>query len=268
MGHRLHTLVLLAAAASILLPMQVFASTFVIQPESSYRAGQTFSLLVTVDPFRESHYTVRLDLDYPEDLVEVLNFNLDSDWIPLIQPQYDLIDNDAGHLVKTAGFPGGFDTPQTLGIITFRAKDAGSGTLTINNSSVVLNVESTNTLSIPAPTALVIGQPPPGTEPVAAPSAPGGETESQTRPEEETVPGPDTEEAETTASPAITAPENLFDVEAFPAAKSGPPVENIIIFILIDILVALAIFLCVRRIRKMMLLRKLKRTQEQKKKKI
>lgn len=127
--------------------LHVSASGFLLSDSTiTVSAGQTFSLPVSVDPYEEGQYTVRLVAQFSPEVLEVADFSFASSWLALSQPGYDLVDNTNGQLVKTAGYPQGFTVAQTFGTITFRAKQAGETTIAVGAQSFILNAENTDTL--------------------------------------------------------------------------------------------------------------------------
>jgi len=159
------------------------ATTISFSPANvSVKAGQNFNLAVAVNP-SEKIYTAKIELDYPADLLEVKSFTLGSNWMALTQTGYD--SNESGTLIKTGGYPGGLVSSANFGTVTFSAKKSGSGTISLGDSSLVLNSQSQNvisgapqaTVSIsaaiqPTPTpSPVVGTPRPTSTPTASPSA-------------------------------------------------------------------------------------------------
>ena len=146
---------ILVTGLILLAPIASFASSILFNPGSgSYQAGQVLSVNVLVDPQGATLYTVSAHVKYPADLLEVKLFTFAASWIPLAQPGYDLVDNNQGVLIKTGGYPGGLSTKQSLGTITFRAKKAGSASLSFGGDSIALDSSNTNVLSPVLPRAL------------------------------------------------------------------------------------------------------------------
>ena len=109
-------------------PTFVLASTFSLYPtDVNVIAGQTFSVNVAFNPQGVKNYTVKLELKYPANLFEVQSFTFASNWIPLSQAGYDLVDNAGGTLIKSAGYPAGVSSQTTFGTVTFRAKATNCG---------------------------------------------------------------------------------------------------------------------------------------------
>jgi len=125
------------------------ASTVVLSPSTvSVTKGQSFSVLVSVDPAGVKLYTVKGVVTYPADMLEATSFTFAAGtpmWIPLSQSGYDSM--TAGNVTKTAGFPGGFTTTKSLGIITFRAKESGTATIAASPQSLAYDAQSKNTIS-------------------------------------------------------------------------------------------------------------------------
>ncbi len=133
--------IILGALGTVILAMPVLAATALsLSPTSiNVTQGQNFNLVVAINPQGVKNYTVKIELQYPADLLEVKTFTLANNWMALSQQGYDLIDNENGLLIKTAGYPGGVSEPITFGTISFSAKQTGSGIIKIGNNSLVLD---------------------------------------------------------------------------------------------------------------------------------
>lgn len=107
---------------------------------------QNFNLTITVKP-QETIYTAKIEVRFPANLLKVNSFSLNSSWMALSQSGYDLIDNENGILIKTAGYTGGSSTDKTFGTISFSAKKEGTGSIDLNANSLVLDAENQNVLS-------------------------------------------------------------------------------------------------------------------------
>jgi hypothetical protein len=121
--------------------------------------GQSFVLRTTVDPQGTANYTVKLELQYPADILEVRLFTLGNSWMPVSQPGYDLIDNTSGVLIKSAGYPGGLSSSATFGTVSFYAKKSGNGTIQTTNNSFALDANSQNVLSGTVQASVAIAKP-------------------------------------------------------------------------------------------------------------
>lgn len=125
------------------------ASTIILSPSTiPVTKGQTFSVLVNIDPAGAKLYTVKGVVTYPADMLEATSFTFAAGtpmWIPLSQSGYDSM--TAGNVTKTAGFPGGFTTAKALGTITFRAKESGTATISVSSQSLAYDAQSKNTIS-------------------------------------------------------------------------------------------------------------------------
>ena len=124
------------------------ATDILFSPASiTVKQGQTFILSASVNPQGVKNYTVKLELNYPADLLEVKSFTFGSKWMPLSQPGYDSIDNTKGVLIKTAGYTGGLSSIASFGTISFLAKKTGSGTIVVGDDSLALDSTNKNVLS-------------------------------------------------------------------------------------------------------------------------
>jgi len=109
--------------------------------------GESFDLIMAINPQGVESYTTKVELEYPADLLEVKSFSFGSDWMALSAQGYDLIDNTNGVLIKTAGYPGGLTSAVTFGTVSFLAKKSGSGVVKLGSNSMVLDAENENVLS-------------------------------------------------------------------------------------------------------------------------
>lgn len=142
----------------------------------SVEQGKTFTLTIKVAPQGAKNYTVKTELHYPADLLEVKSFVFTNSWMPIVQPGYDLIDNTNGVLIKTAGYPGGVSSEATFGTVSFIAKKSGNGTIVLDSNSLALDANNQNVLSgspimsfnVTAPVVVPVKQ---ETKPAVTPSA-------------------------------------------------------------------------------------------------
>src|SRR3989344_3374018 len=134
------------AVVGILVGVSVLAATSIILTPTtvSVKAGQTFSVPVSVNPQGVKNYAVGLKLNYPADLLQVQSFTFGSQWMALNQPGYDLVDNTNGVLIKTAGYPQGFTSNTQFGTAIFLAKKTGAGVITLANGTMVLDQSNQN----------------------------------------------------------------------------------------------------------------------------
>lgn len=109
--------------------------------------GQTFNVKVSVNPQSVKNYTVKMELTYPSDTLEVVSFTQGGGWMTLSQVGYDKIDNSSGVMIKSAGYPGGLTTETVFGTITFRAKKEGSAKIGLSANSLSLSANSVNLLT-------------------------------------------------------------------------------------------------------------------------
>ena len=135
--------------ALLVLPHNANAASTIVLSQTSQvvNTGQIFTVNVVANPTGSTGFTVKAIVRYPANLLEVRSFTFRSGWLLLTQPDYDFIDNVGGVMVKSAGLPGGFTGAKVLGTITFRAKAAGTGTVNIDGSSLVLDSGSQNTFT-------------------------------------------------------------------------------------------------------------------------
>lgn len=137
----------LAALFGALYPASVSAATsFSFSPTTvRVHEGQTVTVTLAADPAGTKNYTVKASITFPADLVSVSAWNFGSEWLPLKQPGYDSLDNAAGTMVRTAGFPNGFSDKTTFGTATFTVKKTGTGTITFAGEQLALDENNDNT---------------------------------------------------------------------------------------------------------------------------
>lgn len=202
------------------------------------QTGGTFTLPLSVDPAGSPQYTVRINVAFPPDLLQVASFAFSKDWIAVSQPGYDIIDNKRGTLVKTGGFPKGFSSPVTFGSIVFRTKGAGAGAVVVGPESLVLNEKNANTLEA-RPQILV----------TAAERSVFKEPSAQPLPEE--------------PPPSDLAEKNIFDIGLVPEQTASRP-STAFFLLLFAVAAALGIagrFIFVL-IRRRLIIKKLKHDKE------
>lgn len=194
------------------------ATTISFSPTSiNVSPGENFNLTISLNPQGVRNYTVKTEVNYPADLLEVKSFNFSNGWMAIPQSGYDLIDNTNGQLIKTAGYPGGMPTTATFGTISFSAKKAGSGIISLGSGSMALDADNQNILASPLAQASVKITAP------AAPSTPPSAPTTPTAPEEEV-----TEEAEEEITPEEEeiGPEEETGVEMPSAEEVSAPEEK------------------------------------------
>ncbi len=120
----------------------LFSSTYIKLEEKG-----SFRVIFSVDPGDEKGYITKLELSYPTDLFEVISFDFSDNWMPVNTSGYDLIDNNNGRMVKTAGIPGGISKETVFGEAYFRVKKEGSGVISTAGRPMVLNALNKNILS-------------------------------------------------------------------------------------------------------------------------
>ncbi|MBX4198995.1 hypothetical protein KW800_01825 [Candidatus Parcubacteria bacterium] len=196
---------LLALSLSLALPMLASASTAYFTPATvTVKPGQSVTLSIIVDPQGAQVYTAKIAVSYPSDLVSVTSFSPASGWLSLNQPGYDVVDNAAGSLIKTAGYAGGFSGVKIFGTITLTAKASGSATVSITGTTQVLGANNENSFSSGGRAIVVVSTPTPATTVVnparpllKKPSAPVAKTASTTAA---------SSTASTTATPEASSP--------------------------------------------------------------
>src|ERR1700739_4191056 len=112
----------LALGALFLVPSLALAASIQLSPSTvSTTAGRTFTVTVMATPSGAPLYTASADISFDPAVLEVSNFTLAPTWVAVTHNGYDLIDNVNGSLIKTGGYPDGFNVPMALGTITLTA---------------------------------------------------------------------------------------------------------------------------------------------------
>lgn len=151
---------ILTLALSFLGASQAFASSVLLSPaENSFTPGQSFSLTISVDPASSKVYTSKVALKYPADILEVESFTFSSGWQALTQSGYDLVDNNGGSLIKTAGYTGGISNKTTFGVVKFRVKKVGVAKVSVTSASALYDENSKNVLSGNAVSTFTVSAP-------------------------------------------------------------------------------------------------------------
>lgn len=140
---------LLLLISVAIIPQITLASAISLRSsKSSIEPSKIFSLSIYVNPSSVASYTAGANIKFPSDLVSIESFSYSSSWIPITTSGYDSIDNVSGRLIKTAGYPGGFNSEVLLGTAIFKSKKAGAITISTDKESYVLDIDSNNTLTI------------------------------------------------------------------------------------------------------------------------
>lgn len=139
------TLITFVIGAVFALPAVAGAASFIVAPANgSYKAGDTVSLNVSVNPSGSTIYTALLDARFTVETFEVVSFTLNDNLLPLKASGYDALDNTKGVLTKTGGYTGGITSTAPFGTIVLRAKKAGSATFTVSDTSKLLDGNNAN----------------------------------------------------------------------------------------------------------------------------
>jgi len=133
-------IILCAPVFAIAATTHSFSSTELFVSEK-----EKFTLRIVLDPHRVLNYIARMELSYPSQLIEVESFDFAKGWVRISQPGYDLVDNNTGVLIKTAGYVRGVNVPVVFGTVTFSVKSRGKGIISLNgDTSFVLNEDNKN----------------------------------------------------------------------------------------------------------------------------
>ena len=211
----------------------------------SVRQGQTFTLMIGVNPQGVKNYTAKTELHYPADLLEVKSFTFAPSWMPLAQPGYDLADNTNGVLIKTAGYPGGISSAATFGTVSFLAKKSGNGTITLNNNSFALDANNQNVIAgASVQTAVAISAPAPVQTTPTTPALEPTEEGAVLGEEAPVVQEP------TTVSQPIVAQSMLSAVGSIVTLGTDSVIVGLLVAVIILALAGYAIYSMIQRVRR------------------
>jgi len=236
------TIILSTLSVSILVTPALAATTVSFSPASVKVApGQGFNVAITVNPQGVSNYVEKVVLNYPADTLEVKSFSLGNTWMAMTQSGYDLVDNANGVLVKTAGYPSGISSSVVFGTVSFYAKKAGSGTITIGNNSLAFEVNSQSALS-GSPMSFIITAP--------AVTTPKPTIPTQVVPSQPTTPVQPTEQP--VSRPIAKMPQTSFMASIVGALTlgTGNVWLGILVGLIILAIVAYVIYTLIQRKRK------------------
>lgn len=146
MHHVKKILILTALPLFLLFTPKTVAATISLTPANiSVHEGENFAVDVYVNPSGAKGYTVKMDASFTPQTLKISGWNFENTWIPINQPNYDLIDNKQGKLIKTAGYGNGFTNTILLGKANFTAEKAGQAVITINSNALIYNELGKNT---------------------------------------------------------------------------------------------------------------------------
>ena len=157
----LYSSIALTLTLAVALPMAESAATFSFSPSAgAFEPGETFSVVVYVNPSAgEEITTAQLSATFPASVLEVVSFTQADGWMPLVAPGSDLINNTAGKLIKTAGFPERVTASKQFGTIKLRAKNAGTATINTEGDSMLLDITNTDRYVASAGASFIVAIP-------------------------------------------------------------------------------------------------------------
>ena len=143
-------LLLMIVFAFSAIPFSVKAVTsFGMYPvKINVKEGQNFTLTIKVNSNGQKNYTVKASIKFPADLVSIKAWQYANDWMPLRKGGYDSFSNTDGSIIRTAGYPDGFDGLVTFGTATFVAKKSGTGTIEFSGENLALDENNKNQYNI------------------------------------------------------------------------------------------------------------------------
>ncbi len=143
--NKIFTLLMITAGMLVIAGSVLAAAdfSFALSREATYEVGNTFRTNIVIFPAGKI-YTVKAQINYPANLLKIESFTFNSNWMPVSQPGYDVVDNNSGLLIKTAGYPGGTDSEVVLGTLKFRILNPGKATLKFASDSLILDANNAN----------------------------------------------------------------------------------------------------------------------------
>ena len=135
----------------------------------NYKVGDKFTVSIFANSSGGQVDTVRANVRFSSDLVEVQSFSMSSSFT--LSSGGNSIDNNSGSLSYGGGIPGGTTSSRTLfGTANFRVKKAGQLNLTLSSDSLVLS-DGENIFDGKSPSAVfTFAEPVPVNNPVQAPN--------------------------------------------------------------------------------------------------
>ena len=237
-----------------------FAATVSLSPINiNAIEGESFNVVIAVDPQSIDNYTAKIALDYPADVLEAKSFVLENGWMAMTQSGYDLVDNTNGALIKTAGYPGGISSTTTFGTVSFLAKKTGNGSIKVGDEAFVLDANSQDVLSgtpsvsiaVTVPSSEPVVQEPTVETPTVTPST---ETVSPAQPSEQSneQPGEETNEqpGEESASQPIAQASLLTIASNILTLGTDNTSLGVLMGLMLLIVIVYAIYSVVQRKRK------------------
>lgn len=113
-------------------------TNFSLEPKYNLylKEGEEIKIVLLVKPEKnQKNYSAQVVLNYLPSVLEFKSFEYGKNWIPVLKASnYDYFDKEKGVIVKTAGYPQGFDEEKIFGVVTFKAKKEGQTLININNA--------------------------------------------------------------------------------------------------------------------------------------
>jgi len=127
------SLVVILFSVGLVMPLRGQAAILYLAPsEGSYSRGETFVEEVKLDTEGEDINTVKVDLNYPKDTLEIVDFSDGGSvltlWVerPTINNQQTTDGRQQGLISLTGGIPNGFKGKGLIGKIIFRVHETGT----------------------------------------------------------------------------------------------------------------------------------------------
>lgn len=137
---------MLISFSAFVSPVMAITDVVLSPTDINVLEGESFNIFVSINPQEIKNYTIKMELDFPADLLRVESFEFTDNWLALPEIGYDLIDNNNGKLIKTAGYPGGISAKDNFGVISFVALKTGEGVVKTGDNSLALDMDNRNVI--------------------------------------------------------------------------------------------------------------------------
>ncbi len=134
------------------------ASLSISSASQTYNVGQTFQATVSVKAGGKTFDSVRLQMSYPPNMLEVEGFSFGKSF-KFTSPDNGF-DNASGQLSYGGGIPGGTSQDENFGTIFFKVKKEGQANVAIKPASLVLSAGENISLGQPAEASYLLSAAP------------------------------------------------------------------------------------------------------------
>jgi len=236
-------------ALSLVLPVMASAATFSFAPSAgTFAPGKIFSVAVFVNPSAGEEITVaKLSSAFSANGLEVVSFTQATGWIPLATPDSDLVDNSAGKLIKTGGFPARVTATKQFGIIVLKAKSAGVATISVKGDSMMLDTANANKFVASSGASFTIVTPSPTPSVTTPTDTPTGVTGTVTSSDDDATTGESATDEATTTDEVATTTASQPQIAAVATAGDGTGSNNLWYYLIAGLVILVAGGLYYRR---------------------